>query len=83
MRTGSVLAADGITPVDDALAVYFPRPNSFTGEETYEIHCHGSPVVVEQVIASAIAAGARAAERGEFTRRAVLNGKLDLLQAEA
>jgi len=59
------------------------RPSSFTGEDTFEIHCHGSPVIVELVIASAIAAGARAAERGEFTRRAVLNGKLDLLQAEA
>jgi tRNA modification GTPase len=83
MRLGTVVASDGTTPIDEALGVFFPRPASFTGEDTFEIHCHGSPVVVEQIVASAIAAGARAAERGEFTRRAVLNGKLDLLQAEA
>jgi tRNA modification GTPase len=83
MRLGTVVAGDGTTPIDEALGVYFPCPASFTGEDTFEIHCHGSPVVVEQVVASAIAAGARAAEPGEFTRRAVLNGKLDLLQAEA
>jgi len=83
MRIGTVVAADGATPVDEALGVFFPGPHSFSGEDTFEIHCHGSPVVVEQVVASAMAAGARAAERGEFTRRAVLNGKLDLLQAEA
>jgi tRNA modification GTPase len=83
MRLGTVVASDGTTPIDEALGVFFPRSASFTGEDTFEIHCHGSPVVVEQIVASAIAAGARAAERGEFTRRAVLNGKLDLLQAEA
>ncbi|MFN2377445.1 MAG: tRNA uridine-5-carboxymethylaminomethyl(34) synthesis GTPase MnmE [Candidatus Binatia bacterium] len=83
MRLGTVMAADGVTAVDEALGVFFPAPHSFTGEDTFEVHCHGSPVVVEQVLASAIAAGARAADRGEFTRRAVLNGKLDLLQAEA
>jgi tRNA modification GTPase len=83
MRLGTVVASDRTTPIDEALGVFFPRPSSFTGEDTFEIHCHGSPVVVEQIVASAIAAGARAAERGEFTRRAVLNGKLDLLQAEA
>jgi tRNA modification GTPase len=83
MRLGAVVAADGVTPIDEALGVYFPSPRSFTGEDTFEVHSHGSPVVVEQIVASAIAAGARAAERGEFTRRAVLNGKIDLLQAEA
>ena len=83
MRLGTAIAVDGVTPVDEVLGVFFPAPYSFTGEDTFEIHCHGSPVVVEQVMAGAIAAGARAADRGEFTRRAVLNGKLDLLQAEA
>lgn len=83
LRLGNVVAADGKTPVDQALAVFFPAGRSFTGEDVVELHCHGSPVVVEQVLASAVAAGARAAERGEFTRRAVLNGRLDLLQAEA
>ena len=83
MRLGVVLGADGSAPVDQVLGVYFPAAFSFSGEDTFEVHSHGSPVVVEQILASAIAAGARAAERGEFTRRAVLNGKLDLIQAEA
>ena len=83
MRLGTVMASDGATPLDQALGVFFPAPHSYTGEDTFEVHSHGSPVVVEEVVSSAIAAGARAAERGEFTRRAVLNGKLDLLQAEA
>lgn len=83
MCLGHVIAADGTTPIDQGLGVYFPAPNSFTGEDTFEIHSHGSPVLVEEIVTAAIAAGARSAERGEFTRRAVLNGKLDLLQAEA
>lgn len=83
MRLGTVLGPDGLEPIDDALGVFFPAPHSFTGEDCFEVHCHGSPLVVEQVVASAIAAGARHAERGEFARRAVLNGKIDLLQAEA
>lgn len=83
MRLGNVVAGDGVTPIDQALGVYFPAPHSFTGEDTFEVHSHGSPVLVEEIVAAAIAAGARAADRGEFTRRAVLNGKLDLLQAEA
>lgn len=83
MRLGTLVAGQDPVPIDEALGVFFPAPQSFTGEDTFEAHCHGSPVIVEQVIASAISAGARSAERGEFTRRAVLNGKLDLLQAEA
>jgi tRNA modification GTPase len=83
MRLGTALHSDGVTAVDETLGVFFPAPHSFTGEDTFEVHCHGSPVVVEQIVGAAIAAGARSAERGEFTRRAVLNGKLDLLQAEA
>lgn len=83
MALGTVLAADGCTPIDEALGVLFPGPRSFTGEDVFEVHSHGSPLVVEQIVASAIAAGARAADRGEFSRRAVLNGKIDLLQAEA
>jgi len=83
MTLGTALSADGVTAVDEALAVWFPAPHSATGEDTFEVHCHGSPLLVEEIVASALAAGARAAERGEFTRRAVMNGKLDLLQAEA
>ena len=82
MRLGTILAPDG-TPFDQVLGVYFPATHSFTGEDTVEVHSHGSPVVIEQIIAGAIRCGARAAERGEFTRRAVMNGKLDLVQAEA
>jgi tRNA modification GTPase len=58
-------------------------PDTYTGEDSIEIHCHGSPVVVDRLIGAALQAGARAAEPGEFTRRAVLNGRMDLLQAEA
>ncbi len=68
--------------VDEVLAVSMPGPHSYNGEDILEIQCHGSPVVVERIIACAQRLGARAAEPGEFTRRAVLNGKMDLLQAE-
>jgi tRNA modification GTPase len=73
--TGAVL--------DDAVAVRYVAPHSFTGEDLLEITTHGGLVVSAAVTAAAIAAGAREATPGEFTRRAVLNGKLDLLQAEA
>jgi tRNA modification GTPase len=69
--------------IDDALATLFAGPASFTGEDMLEISTHGGLVVPVAVLAAAIQAGARQAEPGEFTRRAVLNGKLDLLQAEA
>jgi tRNA modification GTPase len=74
---------DADRPIDEVLAVRMPGPRTYTGEDVVEIHCHGSPLIVEQVIAATIRAGARAAERGEFTRRAVLNGRIDLVQAEA
>jgi len=83
LEHGAFLAAAGGEPIDDVLLVRMPAPRSYTGEDVVEIHCHGSPVVVELVVAAAIGAGARAAERGEFTRRAVLNGRIDLAQAEA
>ncbi len=69
--------------LDQAVVTRYERPRSFTGEDLVEIACHGGYVVPTSVIAAAIEAGARAALPGEFTRRAVLNGKLDLLQAEA
>jgi len=68
--------------VDAALAVFFPEPNSFTGEDVVEIHLHGNPVVVEAVVRAACAAGAVPAEPGEFSRRAFHHGKMDLTQAE-
>ena len=68
--------------LDTALAVFFPGPNSFTGEDVVEIHLHGNPVVVETVVRAACAAGAVPAEPGEFSRRAFHRGKMDLTQAE-
>jgi tRNA modification GTPase len=75
-------AADDV-PIDQGLASYFPAPNSYTGESVLELHCHGSPVVVEALIRRALELGARRAGPGEFTQRAYLNAKLDLAQAEA
>ena len=69
--------------LDDVVAVRYVAPRSFTGEDLLEITTHGGPVAPAAVMAAMIAAGARQAQPGEFTRRAVLNGKLDLLQAEA
>ncbi|HTR21228.1 MAG TPA: tRNA uridine-5-carboxymethylaminomethyl(34) synthesis GTPase MnmE [Gemmatimonadales bacterium] len=69
--------------IDSALAVCFPAPHSYTGEDLVEISTHGGLVAPAETVAACIAAGARQAEPGEFTRRAVRNGKLDLLQAEA
>ena len=73
---------DGKT-IDDVVATLFVAPHSYTGEDLLEISTHGGLVVPTAVLAALIRAGAREAEPGEFTRRAVLNGKLDLLQAEA
>ena len=70
-------------PVDDALAACFAGPRSYTGEDLVELSTHGGLLVPAAVVAALVAAGARPARPGEFTRRAVLNGKLDLLQAEA
>ena len=69
--------------LDHALVTFFPGPNSFTGEDSLEISTHGGVLTPRLVLAAAIEAGAREALPGEFTRRALLNGKLDLLQAEA
>ena len=69
--------------VDEVMFAFLQGPRSYTGEDTVEIHCHGGPFVVRQVLGLALARGARHAEPGEFTRRAFLNGRLDLAQAEA
>jgi tRNA modification GTPase len=90
------LAADA-TPIDKGLALYFPAPASYTGEDVLELHAHGGAVVLQLLLARCLEAGAqpaadgaaprlpglRLAEPGEFTTRAFLNGKLDLAQAEA
>ena len=79
---GSLLGPDGET-VDDCLAVFFPAPHSYTGEDSAEFHCHGSPIVLRLGLQALFAQGARQAGPGEFTRQAFLNGKLDLTEAEA
>ena len=72
------------TKLDDALCLWFPAPASATGEDTLELHCHGGPALVERVLADAVTLhGVRAAEPGEFTMRAVLNGRMGLPEAEA
>ena len=81
LRTCTVRDASGEI-LDTALAVCFPGPHSFTGEDVAEIHLHGNPVVVESVVRAACAAGAVPAEPGEFSRRAFHRGKMDLTQAE-
>ncbi|MEL0047407.1 MAG: tRNA uridine-5-carboxymethylaminomethyl(34) synthesis GTPase MnmE [Gammaproteobacteria bacterium] len=70
-------------PLDDGIAIWFPGPNSFTGEDVVELQCHGSPVVQQAMLQALCDAGARLARPGEFSERAFLNGKLDLVQAEA
>jgi tRNA modification GTPase len=69
--------------VDDVMAVFFAAPNSYTGEDSMEIHCHGNMLIAEKILLDLCAKGCRFAEPGEFTRRAFLNGKMDLCQAEA
>ena len=82
MVFGEMLDAQGRV-IDQGLAVRFPGPRSYTGEDSAEFHCHGSPVVLRELLGALFAAGARQAKAGEFTRRAFLNGRLDLTQAEA
>ena len=75
-------AADG-SSIDSGLLLHCPSPHSFTGEDVLELQGHGGPVVLQMLLARCLDLGARLAEPGEFTRRAYLNGKLDLAQAEA
>ena len=74
---------DGDKKVDEVLILPFKNPRSYTGEDVIEIHCHGGVNIVKKVLELTIANGARQAERGEFTKRAFLNKKMDLSQAEA
>ena len=81
------VAVEGVTsdatPGDEAVAVFFPSPGSYTGEDVVEISTHGNPLILTGVVKRAIAAGARLARRGEFTLRAVIHGKRSLVEAEA
>ena len=75
-------AADGAA-IDEGLAIHFPSPHSYTGEDVLELQGHGGPVVLRMLLARCLALGCRLAEPGEFTKRAYLNNKLDLAQAES
>ncbi len=79
---GHFLGADGIA-IDQGILLYFPAPHSFTGEDVLELQGHGGPVVLQMLLARCLELGARVAEPGEFSQRAFLNEKLDLVQAEA
>ncbi len=79
---GSVVTSDGDV-LDEGLAVVMRAPNSYTREDVFEIHCHGGMLVTQRVLEMTLSCGARLAEPGEFTKRAFLNGRIDLLQAEA
>ena len=76
-------AHKGGVPIDDGIATVFRAPRSFSGEDTVEISCHGGLLVTESVLAAVLSAGARHAEAGEFTRRAFVNGRMGLSEAEA
>ncbi len=76
-------AATGTAVIDQVVVTFFPAPHSYTGEDIVEVSGHGSPVVLTAIVRAAIVEGARLAEPGEFTLRAYLNGRIDLMQAEA
>jgi len=77
-----VLDAEG-NPIDEGIMVYYQSPKSYTGEDMVELFLHGNPLILKKVVELFLQNGVRLAERGEFTKRAFLNGKMDLLQAEA
>ncbi|MBE6546231.1 MAG: tRNA uridine-5-carboxymethylaminomethyl(34) synthesis GTPase MnmE [Ruminococcaceae bacterium] len=82
MVYGEIRSPDGVI-LDDGMAVCFHAPHSFTGEDTVELTCHGGVRITAKVLQAALCAGARAAEAGEFTRRAYIGGKMRLSEAEA
>jgi tRNA modification GTPase len=80
---GRIVTPEKEETVDDAVVIFFLAPRSYTGEDLVEISTHGNPLIVERIVKLCTGLGARIAGRGEFTRRALLNNKFDLLQAEA
>lgn len=80
---GNILDPDSQTMVDEVLLLVMRGPHSYTCEDIVEIHCHGGPVALKKILSLVFSKGARPAEPGEFTKRAFLNGRLDLTQAEA
>ncbi|MGP1441047.1 MAG: tRNA uridine-5-carboxymethylaminomethyl(34) synthesis GTPase MnmE [Anaerovoracaceae bacterium] len=82
MIYGNIIDFDGST-IDEAMVVYMKKPHTYTGEDVVEIQCHGSMTSMRKILSVVMQCGALAAERGEFTKRAFLNGRIDLSQAEA
>jgi tRNA modification GTPase len=80
---GEIVAPETGVVLDDVLVAFLKGPHTYSGEDMLEISCHGGPLILRTVLAEVVRAGARPAERGEFTKRAFLNGRLDLSQAEA
>ena len=83
MYYGWIVDPESGSPVDEVLAVFMRAPNTYTREDVVEIQCHGSYLVLQEILSKITASGARLAQPGEFTKRAFLNGRLDLTQAEA
>ena len=81
--THTLLVEKNGATFDDGLITFFKSPGSYTGEDSFEISCHGNPTIVHKIIDRCCEEGARIAEPGEFTRRSFINGKIDLLQAES
>jgi tRNA modification GTPase len=83
LHHGVIRAPESSAILDEVLLVLMRQPRSYTGEDVVEVHCHGGPLIVRQVLELILSRGARHAEPGEFTKRAFLNGRMDLAQAEA
>jgi tRNA modification GTPase len=83
MYYGWIIDPANSSPIDEVLAVFMRTPNTYTREDVVEIQCHGSYLVLQEILSIICASGARLADPGEFTKRAFLNGRLDLTQAEA
>jgi tRNA modification GTPase len=83
LRYGIIVNPADNERLDEVLLAFMPAPNSYTREDVIEIQCHGGPVVLQKILGLVMAQGARLADAGEFTRRAFLNGRIDLTQAEA
>ena len=83
LHYGEIVDPDGHHAVDEVLLSFMAKPSSYAGEDVVEINCHGGPLVLKEILEIVLRTGARLAEPGEFTRRAFINGRMDLTQAEA
>ena len=80
---GLLIEKETLLEIDEVMSTFFAKGRSFTGENSVEISCHGSPVICERILQNLITESARMADRGEFTYRAFINGRIDLVQAES